>query len=195
MTGLLIRQNGHRGPHFLAELGQNTGIQAVRFGEDARSAGEIPHPTRIDPAERETCAGEGIHQIGFQPTGGLQDDEGRRESLEVGQESVHPLRGVWEPLGGLVRPEGDVQMLFGNVNANEDFSVHFSSPWFCEIGSPFWYTGLGALATVRTVPKRGYGDPAPLRSYHLGGNGLPHPLILYHSLLYQGVAAKPLGVG
>jgi hypothetical protein len=103
--------------------GHQAGIQAVRFGEDARSAGEIPHPARIDPAERETRAGEGIHQIGFQPTGGLQDDEGRRESLEVGQESVHPFRGVWEPLGGLVRPEGDVQMLFGNVNANEDFST------------------------------------------------------------------------
>jgi len=86
-------------------------------------------------------------------------------------------------------------MLFGNVNANEDFSIHFSSPWCCEIGSPFWYTGLGALATVRTVRKRGYGDPAPLRSYHLGGNGLPHPLILYHPLLYQGVRGRGEGPG
>src|SRR5205823_324907 len=73
--------------------------------------GEVAHPLRVDPADREAGDGEGGENLLLVSAGRFEDDERGTERLQPREEGGNALRGVGEWAGRIVRPHVDVETL------------------------------------------------------------------------------------
>ncbi len=129
-AGVLVGQRPAGGLDFESEEGESLGIDLVGLGEQADGLGEIAGVARVDGGNRQTGGAEEREGTALKATGGFhEDDLGRAELVDVGDELVDAVLGVGEGPGVLTGQHGNIQGGFGNIDTDEQVLGHGLASW------------------------------------------------------------------
>jgi hypothetical protein len=103
----------------LGEVSQVVGVDSIGFCQEPVSPGESPHPSRVDDGYGEGWAQLVEGQLFIAP-GCFQDDEAGLAPLEKIRQRVEPLGAVGELPGPVVVAEGEIEVVFRDVDSGEE---------------------------------------------------------------------------
>ena len=115
----VIGERTDRWTNRVGEVGEDTGIEAIGLGELTGGAREVADLAWIDDGAGETGGGEFTGERGLQTTGGLEDDEGRLQREQVGDQSGDPGGVVGKRQLVARRTKGNVESRRRDINADE----------------------------------------------------------------------------
>lgn len=105
--------------HELSETGNDPGVDAIGLGENSQGLGEVADLAGIDDGDEMPGGDQLGSDLSMVGAGGFEDDEGGTGLWEATQQSRPSVRGVVE-LGGLIlEVEGDIEVLLGDIDADE----------------------------------------------------------------------------
>ena len=179
---LAAGQQGVQGPHLgrgqrpglgadgLGEVGQDLGVDAVGLGQPAGGLGEVAGLAGVDRGGRDAGDLQGGQQGQLQAAGGLDDDQGRGQGLEPGDQGGDAGRVVGVAGHLAAGPGGGVEVGLGDIDADEDRVWY---PWVSALvrvipACPVLVMRPGGQVTVRAAVGRGWGW-RPALFYGLGG--------------------------
>ena len=101
----------------LGVAGDHPGIDPIRFGQDPKRPGKVAHLARI--YHRHLIAGvpESVGQLLLVAASGLCDHQRHQIVLEALDQRPEPGRRVGQGKDLALGPEGDIDGVFGNVDA------------------------------------------------------------------------------
>lgn len=103
----------------LREQGQNFGIEAIRLGQAAESAGEVPDLTGVDDGDDESGIEKVNGESPFEAAGGFEDDEAGTDGSQMIEDATDPLVVIIQDQTGSLREDTDIESPLGDVDADE----------------------------------------------------------------------------
>jgi hypothetical protein len=114
----------------LGEAYQGLRVDAIGLGQPARRLGEVAGLAGVDRGDRDVGDLQRGDQGQLQPASGLEDDQGRAEGLESGDQGGDAGRVVGDAGDVVTGPGGRVEVGFGNIDADEDRRrIHECRSW------------------------------------------------------------------
>lgn len=118
--GLFLMRGFHDpGADLLSEAGDDTGVDAIGFGQDAMSFGEVPHLAGIGDGNVMAGSDEFCDQAAVIPSGRFDDDQAGSRCGQLTEQLVQTIAVVIEREGFGVRVQADIESFFGNVDADK----------------------------------------------------------------------------
>ena len=101
-------------------MGQGLGVDPIGLGQPAGGLGEVAGLARVDRRDRDLGDLQGGDQGQLEPAGGLDDDQGRGQGLESGDQGGDAGRvvGIAGHSFG-AGPDGRVEIGLGDIDADE----------------------------------------------------------------------------
>lgn len=99
-------------------------VDGIGFGLHSLAAGKIANPGRIDHGQWDFGLVQSSHQIALIATGGFENDQRMRKSLQITQELAVPFSGVFQGKGTMCVLE--LEGGFGNVDGDIVEGIVFS---------------------------------------------------------------------
>src|SRR5215471_3656522 len=113
---------------------QDASVDRIGFRQLPRGLGEIARLPRVDDDHRQACGGQLGGKQDFQAAGGLQHDAFWIQGLEARQKRRELVRSMSDTPGFSRRTNGDVEMVFRNINPNRsDFHRGSQGTHSCEM--------------------------------------------------------------
>jgi hypothetical protein len=111
-------------------VGQDLGVDAVGLGQPAGRLGEVTGLAGVDGSGRYAGGLQCGHQGQLQAAGGLDDDQGRGEGLESGDQGGDAGRVVGVAGHLMTGPGGGIEVGLGDIDADEDrCGIHELQRW------------------------------------------------------------------
>jgi len=129
--GFLVEEGLQLRAHGLSEVGQDAAIQAVGFGQEAEGAGKVADLARVDHDHGEFFSGQGGYHGDFQAASRFQDNARGAEGGQALDQGGQFVGVVGRAPGLLAGEHGQIEMLFGDIDADERFGtrgLHFRPP-------------------------------------------------------------------
>ena len=119
-----IRQRPDRGLHLLGKAGEGQRIDPIGLGQEAGRAREVPHPRRIDDADRERGRTEGGDDRLLIAAGGLQHDERGTALRQLGGQLLQLAGARPGAPGRLAGPQRDLEGRLGDIDPDHQRGRH-----------------------------------------------------------------------
>ena len=107
-------------PDALGKQGNQFGIEPIGLGESAYGTSKGPDLARVHDCQPQADPGQRRRDRDLETTGGLQDDELRGQTDEPRRQFFQSICVARQAERLPARPQMDVQMVLGNVDADED---------------------------------------------------------------------------
>jgi hypothetical protein len=115
-----IRQGARCDPDGLGEVGDDRGIDRIRFRPLTEGLGEAANLDWIDDDNCEAGGGEAGRDHGLETTGRFEGDEAGRKRSAPSTSSSRPGRCARDGEGFSARTRGDVQAILGDIDTDDD---------------------------------------------------------------------------
>lgn len=118
------------GADVLSEAGDDAGVDAVGFGEDAEAFGEVADLARVDDGDPMSRGDEIGDEALLIPAGGFDDDQTGSRLWQELMQLIQPLRVIVEGVLRFLWKETQIERVFGDVDAHKgsNRAVHGTVP-------------------------------------------------------------------
>ena len=138
--------------NLIAKTSDDSSVDAVGFGEDAKSFGKVTNLSRIDDGHEMTSLHQFADQALFVPARGFDDDQACLLRRKLGDQLLISIGMVGNGFVERRGPIRDIQLGFGNVDSDDAVESHVGGIPSLRIRARSFV--VSALATVRALVQK-----------------------------------------